>query len=149
MVRWRWLRSTSLYALLAGAVLIAATTAALWLGTSLVDAPVSTRQVLEPMLGTLPLLALFTGLAVLSFGLVPRATVVVPVTLGALSYLLESFGTALHWPTSVLSLSPFHHLARLPGQPMTLSAVVVMSAVGVGAAAVGIIAFTRRDLANA
>ena len=146
VVRWRWLAVTTGHAVLAAAVLVAATTVALWAGTSLVDAPVSTWQVVEPMVGTLPLIVLFSGLAVLSFGVVPRLTVALPVTLAVLGYLLETFGGMLHWPAAVLGLSPFHHLARLPGQPMTLTAVLATTLVGVAAAAIGIIVFTRRDL---
>ena len=55
VVRWRWLAVTTGYAFLAAAILVAATTAALWAGTQLVDAPVTTWQVIEPMVGTLPL----------------------------------------------------------------------------------------------
>ena len=124
VVRWRWLAVTTGYALLAAAILVAATTAALWAGTQLVDAPVTTWQVIEPMAGTLPLVVLFTGVAVLTFGIAPRLTVAVPVTLAVLGYLLDTFGTALDWPNAVLGISPFHHLARLPGDPMTLTAVL-------------------------
>ena len=149
VVRWRWLAITSGYALLAAAILVAATTAALWAGTQLVDAPVTTWQVIEPMLGTLPVVVLFTGIAVLTFGVAPRLTVVVPVTLAVLGYLLDTFGTALDWPNAVLGISPFHRLARLPGDPMTLNSVLVMTTIGVAAAAVGVVAFARRDLRGA
>ena len=149
VVRWRWLAITTGYAFGAAAVLVAATTAALWAGTQLVDAPVTTWQVIEPMAGTLPLVVLFTGLAVLTFGIAPRLTVVVPVTFAVLGYLLDTFGTSLNWPNAVLGISPFHHLARLPGDPMTLSGVLVMTGIGVAAATVGVIAFARRDLRGA
>jgi ABC-2 type transport system permease protein len=148
-VRWRWLTVTALYASLAATVLVAVAATALWAGSQLVDAPVSTFQVIEPMAGTLPLVALFTGIAVLTFGLAPRLTVVVPVTLAVLGYLLDSFGTALHWPLAVLGLSPFHHLARLPGSPMTATAVLMMTTLGIAAAAAGIAVFARRDLRGA
>ena len=92
---------------------------------------------------------LFTGIAVLTFGVAPRLTVAVPVTLAVLGYLLDTFGTALDWPNAVLGISPFHHLARLPGDPMTLSGVLVMTGIGVAAAAVGVVAFARRDLRGA
>jgi ABC-2 type transport system permease protein len=149
VVRWRWLTVTTLYASLAATVLVTVAATALWAGTQLVGAPVSTLQVMEPMAGTLPLVALFTGVAVLTFGLAPRLTVVVPVTLAVLGYLLDSFGTALHWPLAVVGLSPFHHLARLPGSPMTATAVLMMTTLGVAAAAAGIAVFARRDLRGA
>lgn len=149
VVRWQWLAVTAGYALLAAATLVVVTTAALWAATQLVDAPLTTWQVIEPMLGTLPVIVLFTGIAVLVFGVAPRLTVVVPVTLAVLGYLLDTFGNALDWPAAVVGLSPFHHLARLPVDPMTPAAVLVMTAIGVAAAAAGILAFARRDLRGA
>jgi ABC-2 type transport system permease protein len=149
VVRWRWLAVTGGYALVAAALLVCATTAALWAGTQLVDAPVTAGPVLEAMLGTLPLVVLFTGVAVLVFGVAPRLTVGLTVTLAVLAYLLDTFGTALDWPGAVLGLSPFHHLARLPGDPMTLTAATAMTALGLAAAAAGVLAFARRDLRGA
>jgi ABC-2 type transport system permease protein len=146
VVRWRWLTVTAVHAFLAGAVLVVATAAGLWIGAALGDAPITASQVIEPLAGTLPLVALFTGIAVLAFGVAPRLTVAVPVTLAVLGYLLDTFGTMLDWPTALTALSPFHHLARLPAEPMTTTAVLVMTVTGVATAAIGIAAFTRRDL---
>jgi ABC-2 type transport system permease protein len=71
------------------------------------------------------------------------------VTLVVLGYLLDTFGTLLEWPAPVLALSPFHHLSRLPGAPMGTGPVLVMTAAGLVAAAVGVVAFARRDLRGA
>jgi ABC-2 type transport system permease protein len=149
VVRWQWLAATAAYAFLAATILVVVSGVGLWAGAQWVDAPVSAGQVAEPMAGTLPLVALFTGVTVLVFGLVPRVTVVLPVTLAVVAYLLETFGSALEWPGVVLGLSPFHHLARLPGAPMTLTAIVVLTAIGLAAAALGVVAFARRDLHSA
>ena len=146
VVRWRWLTVTTVHAFLAGAVLVVATGAGLWTGAALGDAPITASQVVEPLAGTLPLVALFTGIAVLVFGIAPRLTVPVPVTLAVLGYLLDTFGTMLDWPAALTALSPFHHLARLPAEPMTTTAVLVMTATGIATAAIGIAAFARRDL---
>lgn len=149
VVRWRWLAVTAVLAYVAASVLVLVSGAGLWAGAWLVDAPVTVSQVAEPMAGTLPLVALFTGLAVLTFGVLPRLTVGVPVTLAVVGYLLDTFGTLLEWPEWLLSASPFHHLARLPGAPMTLTPVLVMTAAGVLAGAAGVLAFARRDIRGA
>jgi ABC-2 type transport system permease protein len=149
VVRWRWLTVTTVHALLAASVMVVATGIALWVGAALVDAPVTASEVVEPMAGTLPVVVLFTGVAVLVFGVAPRLTTAVPVTLAVLSYLLETFGTLLSWPHAVVALSPFHHLARLPGSPMSLTSIAVMTATGLVAAAVGVVAFARRDVRGA
>jgi len=79
----------------------------------------------------------------------PLLTVGVPVTLAVVGYLLDTFGTLLEWPEWLLSASPFHHLARLPGAPMTLTSVLVLTAAGVVAAAAGVVVFARRDIRGA
>ncbi len=146
VVRWRWLTVVTAHAFFAATLLEGVTGIGLWAGARAVNAPISVSQILEPLAGTLPLVALFTGLAVLTLGIAPRLTVVVPVTVAVLGYLLDTFGAALKWPRSVLAVSPFHHLARLPGMPMSALAVLVMTALGLAAAGLGIAAYSRRDV---
>jgi ABC-2 type transport system permease protein len=146
VLRTRLLAAAGVQAFGAAAILVAASTLALWAGAEVVGAPVTTRQIVEPMAGTLPLVGLFTGIAVLTFGLAPRLTLVVPVTVAVLGYLLDTLGAALDWPGPVLALSPFHHLARLPADPMTVGAASTMTGLGIAAAAIGVRAFARRDL---
>jgi ABC-2 type transport system permease protein len=147
--RWASLTVTTLQALAAVSMLVLACVASLWAGAQLVGADVTVGQVFEPMAGTLPLVALFTGIAVLAFGLAPRITIALPVTIAVIGYLLDTFGAMLDWPSGVVGLSPFHHLARLPGAPMTSTAAVGMTTAGAVAATAGIIAFARRDLRGA
>lgn len=146
VVRSRLLAGVGGQALGAAVILIGGSTLALWAGAEVVSAPVTSGQILEPMAGTLPLVVLFTGIAVLTFGVAPRLTLAVPVTLAVVAYLLDTLGSALGWPGAVLGLSPFHHLARLPGSPMTVAAVVTMSCLGIAAAGAGVLAFARRDI---
>ena len=147
--RGPWLAVAAAQALVAAVMLVTVSAAALWVGARLAGVRVTVGQVLEPMAGTVPLVALFVGIATLAFGLAPRLTVAVPVTFAVLSYLLDIFGALLGWPDLVLALSPFHHLARLPATPMSMTAVLTLFALGVAAAAGGIVAFTRRDLRGA
>ena len=106
-------------------------------------------QVIEPVAGTLPVVALFTGISVCAFGIAPRLTVAAPLSLAVLAYLLDTFGSSLDWPDVILGLSSFHHMARLPGQPMSVAAIVGMTTIGLIAAGLGVVAFTRRDLRGA
>jgi ABC-2 type transport system permease protein len=145
MIRWRWLAIITAQAFAAAALLAAASGVSLWAGGQLVDSGVTAAQVAEPMAATLPLLALSTGIATLSFGLVPRLTIALPVTITVLSYLLETFGTMLGWPSSAVGISPFHHLARLPSTPMTTTSILVLTSTGLATAAIGITAFAHRD----
>lgn len=146
VVRWRLLATTSAHAFLAAALLVAVSGLGMWAGAKAVGAPVGMGDVAEPMVGTLPVVALFVGLAVLLFGLAPRLTTVATVTLGVTGFLLDTFGTTLGWPEWLLAVSPYHHLARLPSDPMTLPAVLTLSGLGVALTAAGVAAFSRRDL---
>jgi len=145
-VRWQWLALSTLLAVLAAGLLLVVSALGTWLGARLVDAPLPLDQVVEPMAGTLPLVLFFVGLSVLTFGLAPRQTTVLPVTVAVVTYLLDTIGTALEWPSWVLGLSPFHHLARLPGDPMTAGATAGMTAAGLLLVVLGVVAFSRRDL---
>lgn len=149
VVRWRWLTVTALDALLAAVVLVAGAGAGLWAGAALADAPVSAAEIAEVIVGTLPVVVCFTGLAVAAFGLVPRLTTILPAALAVAAYALNAFGASLSWPGPVLGISPFHHMAQLPASPMTWQAIVALTGVGAVAAAVGIAAFVRRDLRSA
>jgi ABC-2 type transport system permease protein len=149
VVRWRWLSATAALAFIAALVVAVASAVGLWLGARLTDVHVTVTQVAEPMAGTLPVVALFLGLTVLTYGVAPRLTVALPVTLAVVGYLADTFGRMLEWPTAVLVLSPYHHLPRLPAEPMTASAVVVLVGLGLAFAATGIAAFCRRDVQGA
>jgi ABC-2 type transport system permease protein len=146
VVRWRWLAVTAVDALVATAILVVATTLGVWAGAKSVGAPVGVAQVIEPFAGTIPVVVLFVGISVLMYGLLPQLTIALPVTLAVLSYVLEMVGSSLKWPGVVVGVSPFHHLARLPSQPMTSTAIAAMVTAGLLAASLGVVAFARRDL---
>ncbi len=146
VVRWRWLAVTAFDALIAAAILVVATTLGVWAGASWVGASVGAGDVFEAFAGTLSVVVLFVGIAVLTYGVVPQLTIAAPVTLAIVTYVLDMVGASLNWPGAALGVSPFHHLARLPGEPMTTASIVVMVATGVIAAATGVVAFARRDL---
>lgn len=146
VVRWRWLAITAIDAFAATVVLVVVTTLGVWAGVRWSGAPVGVADVIEPFAGTLAVVALFIGIAVLMYGVLPQLTIAAPVTLAVLAYVLEMIGSSLKWPGALVGVSPFHHLARLPSQPMTLTAIVVMVAAGLLAAAIGVLAFAQRDL---
>jgi hypothetical protein len=70
-------------------------------------------------------------------------------TRAAIRVPLDTFGTVLDWSTAALAVSSLHRLARLPGEAMTLAAVLVTTAIGATVAAAGIALFARRDLRGA
>lgn len=106
---------------------------------------------LGPILGAclvqVPAIWTLGGLAVLLYGLSPQLA---PGAWGVagLALLLGWIGPALNLPQSVMDLSPFGHLPKLPGGEMAWTPVLVLTVVAVGLAGVGLGALRRRDLSS-
>lgn len=147
--RWRWLGAHLIALVVAVVVLAAASASAVWLGAVLTDARVTAGDAFSAMANALPAITVFVGLSVLVFGVAPRLTV--PVTAGAavVAYVLELVGPLLEWPEWVLDVSPFHHLAQVPIDPVDLPAALVLTGIGALLALGGVLAFERRDLVGA
>jgi ABC-2 type transport system permease protein len=146
VVRTRWLSVSAALAGVSGALVVAAAGAGVWAGAVVSDARISAGQAFLPMLGTLPIVVLFCGLAVLAFGAVPRWTVALPVGVAVLSYLLDLLGPLLDLPAGVVGLSPFAGLPAAPAEELSAGWVTAVCSLGLLAAAGGVVAFGRRDV---
>lgn len=144
--RWRWLGGHVALTMLAAGLLAGGSGAAIWIGGVLGGAGVTLADAVAATVNLLPVVALFTGIAVAALGVAPRLTVGLPVGAAVLSYVLGLLGPALRWPIWVINLSPFSHLALVPAEPFAVTPVAVMVALGVTATVVGVAAFSRRDL---
>ncbi|WP_290059183.1 ABC transporter permease [Amycolatopsis solani] len=137
--RTGWASAHGLIALAGSAFLLAVTGLATGLaygtGASLVPAA----------LAQLPAVWVMAGLVAALIGFVPRFAAAAWGLLGA--FLLVSLvGSALRWSPAVLGVSPFQHLARLPGGTFSVAPVLwlvlIASAAGLG----GLVALRRRDI---
>jgi ABC-2 type transport system permease protein len=145
--RLRWLGGHALLSLLGGALLLAATGTAMWLGVVASGSDeITWDDSIRSVLNTLPVLVLVGGLAVFTFGLLPRLTVALPVTVTVVGYLVTLIGPALSWPSWILNLSPFTHLALVPAVPWAATSGIVMTCLGLVFLGVGLLAFQRRDV---
>ncbi|GGT38862.1 ABC transporter permease [Streptomyces purpureus] len=93
----------------------------------------------------LPATWVLGGLAVLLWGAMPKAAVAAWGVAG-LALALGWIGPALDLPRSVLDLSPFGHLPKLPGGAMEWPPTLVLAGVTVALVGVGLAALRRRDL---
>ncbi|MER6011370.1 ABC transporter permease [Streptomyces bluensis] len=102
-----------------------------------------------PILGAclvqLPAVWVIGGVAVLLHGLLPRAAVAAWAVAGAV-LLIGWIGPALDVPQTVLDVSPFGHLPKLPGGEMEWGPVLVLTAIAAALVAGGLAALRRRDL---
>ncbi|GAB08827.1 hypothetical protein GOARA_021_00640 [Gordonia araii NBRC 100433] len=96
-------------------------------------------------LGQLPAVVFFIGLTVAAVGLVPKFSWLPWVVL-AESAIVTIVGPPMNLPTAVMNLSVFHHVPRLPGVAVDATPSLILLASGVALAAVGVLAFARRDL---
>jgi ABC-2 type transport system permease protein len=93
----------------------------------------------------LPGILLLGALARLLAGAVPRWASLAWLGTGFCAVVML-FGTALRFPTWLVDLSPFSHLAAVPAESMSWAAFVVVLVLAVCVSGAGVAAFERRDL---
>ncbi|MFI7874775.1 ABC transporter permease [Streptomyces salinarius] len=101
--------------------------------------------ILGACLVQLPAVWVIGGAAVLLHGLLPRAAVAAWAVAGAV-LLLGWVGPALDVPQTVLDVSPYGHLPKLPGGEMSWTPVVVLVLIAAALVAAGLAGLRRRDL---
>lgn len=149
VARRRWLGAKSALAL-AGCVAVAMAAALFsWVGASAQHGGVGLPAMLAGAFNTLPAATLFLGVGVAVFGFAPRLTAGVAIAAVAATYMLEVVGSIAALPAWVLDLSPFHHVAVVPGTPANVGAAVVMMVIAGGTFIAGMERFARRDVMGA
>ena len=137
--RLGWALAHLVFALLGSAFVLAitgwATGLAYGSGASLVPAA----------LAQLPAVWVLAGLAAALIGFAPRFAAAAWGLLGAF-LLLSLVGSALQWNETVLGISPFQHLPRLPGGTFSVTPVAWLVAIAVVAGIGGLTALRRRDM---
>jgi len=150
--RQRWLGSYIAYGALATAAIIVCLGAAegLTTGLTLGNTGHYISELLAAALVQLPAMFVFGGIAVLCFGLVPRAAVAITWAAYALAMLAGPIMSGLirvpHWAQNV---SPFSHTPNAPAEPITAMPLIVLSLIAVGLTAAGLSFYRRRNVAGA
>ncbi|WP_432000726.1 ABC transporter permease [Streptomyces sioyaensis] len=104
-----------------------------------------TGPVLAAALAQVPAVWTLTGLAVLAFGLLPRATTAVWALVGG-CLTLGWVGPSLDVPRWAMDLSPYGHLPKLPGADATAAPFLWLLALSALFTAAGLVGVRRRDL---
>jgi len=93
----------------------------------------------------LPALWLIIGIVAALFGVAARA---IPLTWAVVGYsfVVVYLGGLLQLPAWMNNLSPFGHIPRLPADDLTLTPLIVLTALAGGLAAAGLAVFQRRDV---
>jgi ABC-2 type transport system permease protein len=92
-----------------------------------------------------PAMFLILGVAALLFGFLPRA---VPAAWALVFYglVVGFFAPLLNLPRWAIDLSPLDHISRVPGNGFGWLPVIILTIMAGVVAALGIVAFRRRDL---
>jgi len=101
---------------------------------------------LEAGANVIPAEVLFLGCGVLLLALVPRHGIAILYGFVGIAFVWDLFGALLSFPSWVLDLSPFRHVAPAPAKSVALVSAAVMFAIGAGTAAIGTVWFRKRDL---
>jgi ABC-2 type transport system permease protein len=120
-----------------------------WAGAASEEAGVPLDKLLAAAANCMPVALLFLGIGALLFGILPRHSSGLTQGLVAGSFLLELVGSTVKAPAWLLDLSPFHHVALVPGGGIDAAPALAMLALGLVAGMTGVAAFARRDLAQA
>jgi ABC-2 type transport system permease protein len=144
--RIRWAATET--ALIAAACVVIAllTAAAAWLGTRSVGATLELGEAVAGAFNILPVALLSLGAAVFALGCAPRAVTPIgalPVVGGGILWVLAE---TPDWPDWLRQISPFAHIASVPASSPDWAGVWTMLALAAAFAAIGIVAFARRDL---
>ncbi len=93
----------------------------------------------------LPAAWLLTGIVIAAFGLVPRLVVVGWAALIAF-LLLGQLGPIFELNQSVMDISPFAHVPKLPAADVTITPIAWLLAVALALTAAGLVGLRRRDI---
>ncbi|MGW1379345.1 ABC transporter permease [Streptomyces sp. NPDC002446] len=145
--RLRWAGSHLAVAYAGTAAILACGGLALGLsyGISVDDLGGALGPVLAAALAQVPAVWTLTGLAVLVFGVLPKATTAVWAVVGG-CLAIGWIGPSLKFPQWVMDLSPFGHLPKLPGAEATAAPFLWLLGLSVLFAAVGLTGLRRRDI---
>jgi polyether ionophore transport system permease protein len=150
--RIRWGLSHMLVAIAGTAALLAIAGVATGLGYALraggtVTVGGEVLRMLGAGLAELPAALVIAGVAAAAFGLLPGASVGVGWTVLGLTVAINIFGQSLQLSHWVLDISPFTHVPRLPGGPVSAQPLLWLSCIALALGAVALTTLRNRDIA--
>ncbi|UQA94504.1 ABC transporter permease [Streptomyces halobius] len=145
--RLRWAASHLVIAYLGSVVVLAVGGLALGIsyGLAVEDVGGQIGPVLGAALAQIPAVWVLTSLAVLLFGVVPKASAAAWAVIGG-CLVIGWVGPALKLPDWAMDLSPYGHLPKLPGAEVTATPFVWLLALAAVLLAAGLVGFRRRDI---
>ena len=97
-------------------------------------------------LAQLPSVLVLAGVAVLLFGLLPRAAVAGAWTAVGVAVVIALFGQVLQLSHWVMDISPFTHAPRLPGGTVPAAPLLWLCLIALALTAAGLACLRHRDI---
>jgi ABC-2 type transport system permease protein len=146
--RVRWALSHIAIAVAGTALLLAVAGVAAGLGYGLRAGSAGTQvaRMTGAAMGQLPSALVLAAVAVLLFGLAPRAAIAGSWTAVGLVVAIALFGQVLQLSHWVMDISPFTHAPRLPGGTVSAAPLLWLGLVALALAAAGLAGLRRRDI---
>lgn len=145
LTRIRWMSSHLLFALGGSALIVVVGAVGAAVTANLDGASVSIAQTLAGALVQIPAVWTIVGITALIFGTVPRFAVL-GWSIIAATFIISFFGPLLKLPRSILDLSAYEHVPRLPGGSVDVVPLVGVSIVAIVLLVVAVVAFRRRSI---
>ncbi|MGO4752095.1 ABC transporter permease, partial [Streptomyces sp. 2MCAF27] len=148
--RLRWAASHLVIAYLGPVVilLLGGLTMGLVCGSAADDLGGELPRVLGAMLAQVPAVWVVTSAVVFLFGLLPNYTVSLGWAVVGVVVAIGWLGPAMDAPQSVMNVSPFSHLPKLPGESVSAAPFVWLILLSAVLTAAGLVGLRRRDMTN-
>jgi ABC-2 type transport system permease protein len=149
VLRWRWLAVRLAVGLALVVVASVLTGVAAWVGANSQHAGLGIVPLLKAGINIAPPAVFVFGIGLLAFGLWPRRAISITYGLVVWSFVVEIFASLSSRIDWLRDTSPLLHITPVPAAAANVEAAVWLVVLGLLAAAVGTVAFTRRDLTEA
>jgi len=112
---------------------------------SVMDDPLPFKSLTRAVMAYLPALWMFTGLAALIVGLLPKLTGIIWAYLGY-SLVTAYFGQLLELPEIMNKLTPFGHIPTYPLEIINLEPLVIITIISILLVVGGVFGYRKRDI---
>ena len=144
--RWQWLGTNLAVTVVAVVVIAAATGFSTGIGAAVVTGDtIHLGELTLAQLNFIPPVLVTTAVAVLLFGVLPRA---IGATWAIVGYAMitGTFGVLLDLPQAAFNLDPFSHIPQMPLEEFAAAPVLILVGLAAAVSALGLVGFRRRPI---
>ncbi len=141
-----WLGASVVSTVCATLLISAGCAVATWVAVKAANGDLALADAAFGLANTLPAVAVFLAAAVFLLGVRPEITRLGAGGFVIVALFISVFGPTIKLPSWALDLSPFHHLAAVPAQPVAWPATIALLVLAAGLLVGGFVAYRRRDL---